>query len=184
MRKIFWFNISTLDGYHETGDAELYPDAAPDLEFHQFATAQLDEADTLLFGRKTYELMAGFWPTPAGPATYAPTAERMNGYPKVVVSATLTAPAWGPATVIRDDVTGQLAKLKEQPGRDIILLGSSTLAASLLDAGLLDEIRIMINPVILGAGHSTLAGARRANLTLAGVREFSSGDVLLTYRPR
>jgi dihydrofolate reductase len=183
VRKLFWFNMSTLDGYHESRDGELFWHDV-DEEFHDFAVAQLDEADTLMFGRKTYQMMAAFWPTPAGEQADPRTAERMNGFAKAVVSRTLTAAGWGPATVISDDVAGQVAALKELPGKDIALLGSSTLAASLLDAGLLDELRTMINPVVLGGGHSSLAGASPADLELADVRQFRSGKVLLTHRPR
>lgn len=183
MRNILWFNAASLDGYHESADAGLDWHHVDD-EFHEFAAAQLDEADTLLFGRKTYEMMAAFWPTPAARSVHAPTAQRMNRLPKVVVSATLAAADWGPVTVISGDMAGQLAKLKQQPGRDIILVGSSALAAGLLDAGLLDELRIMVMPVLLGSGHATAAGAGRKELSLAGVRNFRSGNVLLTYRPR
>ncbi len=146
--------------------------------------AQLDEADTLLFGRKTYLHMAAFWPTPAAIEALPETAARMNGYDKVVVSRTLTSADWAPATLISNDVDAQLAKLKEQPGRDIALIGSSELAGSLVGTGLIDELRLMVNPVVIGSGHPVLAGASRAELELARVRQFASGNVLLTYRPR
>jgi dihydrofolate reductase len=180
VRKIFWFGMQTLDGYHETVDGELFWHNV-DAEFHAFTVAQLDEADTLIFGRKTYEHMARFWPGTDIPEISA-TAERMNRYPKVVVSATLTDAAWGPVTVLGADYATRLAELKEKPGKDIILIGSSELAAGLLDAGLLDELRVMINPVVIGGGHASLAGARRAGLKLTAVRQFGSGNVLLTYQ--
>jgi dihydrofolate reductase len=101
-----------------------------------------------------------------------------------VVSRSLTSPDWAPTTLISDDAPAELTRLKEQPGKDIFLLGSSTLAASLLDAGVLDELRIMVNPVILGTGDTALAGAGRTSLELAQVRQFASGNVLLTYRPQ
>ena len=108
----------------------------------------------------------------------------MNGYDKVVVSRTLTSADWAPATLISNDVDAQLAKLKEQPGRDIALIGSSELAGSLVGTGLIDELRLMVNPVVIGSGHPVLAGAGRAELELAQVRQFASGNVLLTYRPQ
>ena len=110
-------------------------------------------------------------------------AERMNRYPNVVVSRTLAAADWTPSTLIRDDAEAQLARLKGEPGKDIALLGSSTLAAALLAAGLIDELRLMVNPVVLGAGQPALSGTKQKNLKLLGVRQFSSGNVLLTYRP-
>jgi dihydrofolate reductase len=183
MRKIFAFLMVSLDGYHETADGELFWHHVDD-EFHEFAVAQLDEADMLLFGRKTYAGMADFWQSPAASEALPATSARMNGYPKVVVSASLTSADWAPALVISNDVPARLRALKEEPGKDIALIGSSELAASLLDAGLLDEVRIMVNPVVLGAGHPVLAGAGRAELELISRRQFASGNVLLTYQPR
>jgi dihydrofolate reductase len=182
MRKIFWFEMATLDGYHETLESSLDWHTVDD-EFQDFALRQLGEADTLLFGRRTYDLMAAFWPT-AGPAAQPDIAEAMNRLPKVVVTTTLAAAGWAPATIISADVEGELGRLKAKPGADIALIGSSALAASLLSLGLLDELRIMINPVVLGGGRPQLAGADRADLSLTGVREFRSGNVLLTYEPR
>jgi dihydrofolate reductase len=101
---------------------------------------------------------------------------------KVVVSRTLAMAEWGPATVISGTVASEIRRLKQQPGLDIALLGSSALAASLLDDGLLDELRIMLNPVVLGSGRALLAGAQRAQLSLSAVRQFRSGNVLLSYQ--
>jgi len=180
MRMIFAFLMVGVDGYHDTADRDLSWHNV-DAEFHEFAVEQLDEADTLLFGRRTYLHMAEFWPSPAARRVDPATTERMNSYHKVVVSRTLDRAGWAPSTLISDEVPVQLARLKEQPGRHIALLGSSTLAASLLDLGLIDELRIMVNPVVLGAGHPVLAGARHARLSLARRREFRSGNILLTY---
>jgi dihydrofolate reductase len=183
MRKIFWFEMATLDGYHETLESSLDWHTVDD-EFQDFALRQLGEADTLLFGRRTYDLMAAFWPTAAGPGAHGQIAEAMNSLAKVVVSTTMTTASWAPTTIISADVEGELGRLKAKPGADIALIGSSALAASLLSLGLLDELRIMINPVVLGGGRPQLAGADRADLSLTGVREFRSGNVLLTYEPR
>jgi dihydrofolate reductase len=182
MRKIFVFLMATLDGYQETTAGDLFWHNV-DAEFLEFAAAQLDEADALLFGRKTYEHMAAFWPTEAAQHGVPAVASRMNGFDKIVVSRTLTEAAWGPVTILSDDVAAQLAKIKTQPGKDIALIGSSDLAASLLGTGVIDEIRIMVNPVVLGSGHAVLAGAEQTALRLARIRQFGSGNVLLTYRP-
>lgn len=182
MRKIFAFLMVTLDGYHEAADGDLSWHNVDD-EFHDFARAQLREADTLLFGRKTYLGMAQFWQSPVALQVDATTAELMNGCQKIVVSRTLASADWAPSTLISDDAAAQLTKVKEQPGKDILLLGSSALAAGLLDAGILDELRFMVNPVVLGSGHPALAGASRAGLALTAVRQFRSGNVLVTYRP-
>ena len=183
MRTLFAFLMVTADGYHETDGSELFWHNV-DQEFHDFTVAQLDEADTLLFGRRTYQHMAAFWPTPAALELLPETSARMNGYDKVVVSRTLTSADWAPATLISNDVPAQLAKLKKLPGRDIALIGSSELTGSLIGTGLVDELRLMVNPVVLGSGHPVLAGASRAELELARVRQFGSGNVLLTYRAK
>jgi dihydrofolate reductase len=183
MRKIFAFLMVTLDGYHETVDGDLFWHNV-DGEFHEFAAAQLDEADTLLFGRKTYLGMAQFWPSPAALEVDPDTAERMNGYHKIVVSRSLASADWAPSEIISDDVPGRLAALKDRPGKDIALVGSSALVASLLGKGMIDELRVMINPVVLGGGHPALAGADLTGLELLGTRQFASGNVLLTYRER
>ena len=183
MREIFAFLMVTADGYHATTDSELFWHNI-DAEFQEFALAQLDQADTLLFGRVTYQGMAEFWSSPDAFEADPAMTERMNRYPKVVVSRTLAAADWTPSTLIRADAGAQLARLKEEPGKDIALLGSSALAASLLGAGLIDELRLMVNPVVLGGGQPVLTGTERKNLQLLRVRQFGSGNVLLTYRPQ
>ena len=182
MRKIFAFLVTSVDGYHETNDGDLSWHNV-DAEFLDFAVEQLEEADTLLFGRKTYEHMAEFWPTDDGLNSDPAIASRMNGFDKIVVSGSLSEAAWGPVTIISDDVAEQLTKIKEQPGKDIAVLGSSELTASLLRAGVVDEIRIMVSPVALGSGHPVLAGADRTGLELLRFRHFASGNMLLTYVP-
>jgi dihydrofolate reductase len=182
VRKIFVFLMTSLDGYHETSSRELFWHNV-DTEFHEFAAAQLDEADTLLFGRTTYQHMAAFWPSEAGLTADPQVAVKMNSYDKIVVSRTLIDADWTPVTVISHDVPAQLAKIKEQAGKDIALIGSSELAASLLGTGVIDEVRIMVNPVVLGSGRPVLAGADRVGLELLRIRQFASGNVLLTYKP-
>jgi dihydrofolate reductase len=181
-RTIFAFLMATADGYHAAPDGDLSWHNL-DQEFHAFAAAQLESADTLLFGRRTYLHMAEFWPSPAAAQADLLVTKQMNGYHKVVVSRTLASADWGPSTLIRDDIPARLAAIKQQPGSDIALLGSSTLAASLLTDGLLDELRIMVNPVVLGHGQPLLAGADMTRLELVNVRQFAIGNVLLTYQP-
>jgi dihydrofolate reductase len=127
--------------------------------------------------------MADFWSSPAALAVDPAMTERMNRYRKVVVSSTLAAADWTPSTLITDDVAARLKRLKEEQGKDIALLGSSKLAASMLTAGLIDELRLMVNPVVLGSGQQALAGAELRSLQLIGTQQFASGNVLLTYRP-
>jgi dihydrofolate reductase len=183
MRRILAFLVTTVDGYYEGPDQEFdWP--VVDEEFNAFGLEQLEEVDTLLFGRVTYEGMAAYWPTPAAVQDDPRVAAKMNGLPKVVVSRTLDHAGWANTLVLRDDVAGELTRLKRQPGKDIAILGSSDLTVSLLGMGLVDELRIMVHPVVLGAGKSLFRTATgRFGLELVATRPFRSGSVLLCYRP-
>lgn len=157
------FMMTSADGYHaDPGEALDWHNV--DHEFSQFALAQLREAGTLVFGRVTYEGMAAFWPTPAGEQSDSDVAKAMNTTPKIVISRTLAQATWPGTQVISTDPEEELAKLKQQPGKDIVIAGSSTLTAGLLQTGLLDELRIMVNPVILGQGRSLFQGAARTGV--------------------
>ncbi|WP_158566763.1 dihydrofolate reductase family protein [Actinomadura craniellae] len=181
MRKILAFMMVTVDGYHaDTAGTTGWHTV--DAEFGEFAAEQLDEADTLLFGRVTYEMMAAYWPTPEATERDPEVAGRMNSTPKIVVSRTLGTAGWSGTRLVRD--TGELARLKGEPGGDIMILGSSALTVSLLEAGLVDELRIMVSPLALGAGQSAFRNeAGPTSLELLEARAFKSGNVLLSYRP-
>jgi dihydrofolate reductase len=180
MRKLFLFMMTTLDGYVEGEEHDISWHNV-DAEFNAFADRQLDETDTLVFGRRTYEFMAGFWPTRDAMEAAPDTAVRMNTLQKIVFSRQPVVPAWEPATVYGN--IQQLHELKQQPGKSIAVLGSSNLCVSLLEAGLLDEIRIMVNPVAIGTGSALLAGIEISHtFSFTGVRTFKNGNVLLQYK--
>ena len=181
MRKMFSFLMATLDGYYE-GPNQEFDFWVVDDEFNRFSAAQLEEVDALVFGRVTYEGMAAYWPTPAAVEDDPGVAARMNGLPKTVVSRTLDKAEWANTRVV--DAPEALLALKQQPGGEIAILGSSDLTVSLLQLGLVDELRIMVNPVVLGSGKSVFSTAReRIRLKLVGRRDFESGNVLLYYHP-
>jgi dihydrofolate reductase len=183
MRKIVAFLVATVDGYYE-GPNQEFDWPVVDEEFNEFGLHQLEEVDTLLFGRVTYQGMASYWPTPAAQQDDPRVAAKMNGLPKLVVSRTLREADWANTRIIDDDVAGELTKLKQQPGKDIAVFGSSDLTVSLLGLGLVDELRIMVAPVVLGAGRSLFRTApERIHLQLLSTRAFRSGNVLHTYRP-
>jgi dihydrofolate reductase len=128
--------------------------------------------------------MASYWPTPAARQDDPVVAELMNTLPKVVVSTTLTSADWGDTTLVRENVAEEITKLKQQPGKGIAIMGSPTLTHRLIQMGLVDELRILVNPIALGDGHSLFRTARdRLRVELRQIRTFSSGNVLLTYRP-
>lgn len=175
MRKTFLFMMASLDGYFEGQNHDLSWHNV-DQEFVDFADRQLDEADTLVFGRKTYEMMASYWPhEPADDST----ASRMNALHKVVFSHDTVNVDWE-NTEAATDLAAKINELKSQNGKDIAVLGSSHLGKAMLEAGLLDEVRIMINPVFIGEG-STLFEGLSKKLTLTSTRTFKNGNVLLTY---
>jgi dihydrofolate reductase len=188
MRKVVFFMMTTLNGFYERGRWDVDPAGLDwhntDDEFEAFAAEQLGDADTLVFGRVTYEGMTTYWPTPEAIATNPAVAEKMNALPKVVFSRTLEGVGWSNSRLAGSDAAGELRRLREQPGKDILLLASSDLAASLAAAGVIDEYRIMVNPVLVGRGKPVLAGlARDVPLKLLAVRPFGNGNVLLTYAP-
>jgi dihydrofolate reductase len=177
------FIFISLDGFCEGPNGELdWPNV--DAEFNDFAVRQLDEADTLGFGRATYEHMDAYWPTEQAMANDPAIAPRMNDKEKLVFSRTLTDANWSGTTVVRGEAIEHVPELKAVPGKDLLVIGSAHLTATLAQAGVLDELRIMIFPIVLGQGRSLFEDVKnRVPLTLLSVRQFDSGNVLLTYRP-
>jgi len=179
MQKLALFMMTSIDGLHAGREGSIEWHQVDD-EFNRFAMDQIAEFDTIAFGRVTYEGMASWWPTAAARDDDPGIARLMNSTRKVVVSRTLPAADWENTTLMRE--IDELAALKEQPGRGVIVFGSSNLCASLADAGLLDELRIMVAPVLLGTGESLLSGlVSTLKLDLRDVRTFGNGNVLLTY---
>lgn len=183
MRKVFFFMMVSLDGFFEGPQNDISWHVVDD-EFNEFAIQQLDSVGTLLFGRKTYELMASYWPTPVAVHDDPIVAAKMNGTPKLVFSKSLTSVDWQGTRLVKGDAAEEIARLKRQPGKDMIIFGSSDLAGSLLQPGLLDECRIMVAPVVLGGGKALFQGLQHEQkLKLLRTRTFRSGNVLLVYQP-
>jgi dihydrofolate reductase len=173
----------TLDGFFE-GPNHSIDWHNTDAEFNEFAIEQTGAADTLIFGRVTYELMASYWPTPDGIKDDPIIAGMMNKTPKIVVSKTLQKAEWNNTRLIKDHVAEEIAKLKEQPGKEIAVFGSAKLLSTLMKLDLIDEHRIIVNPVVLGSGTPLFQGIDRPiKLRLLKSRTFHSGNVLLTYAP-
>jgi len=177
----------TVDGYFEGPNHDISWHNV-DAEFDVFANDQLGTMGTILFGKRTYDLMVGFWPTK--PASSSKTGQLMNTLPKVVVSHEPFEATWANTTVISSDVLTEIKKLKEEknsggPGGagDIGMFGSNALCVSLMEAGLVDEFRIMTNPVALGVGSPLFTGLTRrmALRRTTPPRSFASGNVLTIY---
>jgi len=143
--------------------------------------AQMAAADTLLLGRRTYEEFAGFWPHQSDDDPFAAT---MNNARMVVVSTTQDAATWQNTTLIRDNVAEAITHLKQQPGTQIGMTGSGTLVRWLLRERLLDELWLMVHPIVVGSGKRLFPeGCGRTPLTLAQSQTFSTGVLSLMYQP-
>lgn len=149
-----------------------------DEAYVQQASDWLDLADGLLLGRRTYEAFARDWPQIAEPD---PFTARMNGLPKYVVSNTLDEGTWAPTTVLRGDITESVAALKARSGREVQVHGSAQLAASLLDAGLADILRLVIAPVVIGQGRRLFTGTTDTGFRMTDHQVTPSGLAVLEY---
>jgi len=180
VRKVVAVELVSLDGVMETPEEWAF--AYSNDEMEQANVSGMAASDALLLGRVTYEHLAAFWPHQPGGT---PIVDYINSVPKLVVSATLEEPLeWNNSTLIKGNVAEEIAKLKRQPGKDITILGSATLVRSLLADDLLDELRLMVHPVILGGGKRLFEErVDREALKLVDLRIFATGVVYLTYRP-
>ena len=172
----------SLDGFFE-GEGHDLSWHNVDSEFSNFAVSQLDEIDTLVFGARTYKMMADFWPTDVGMKADLQTATRMNKLYKIVFSRTLNETTWNNTELHKDDVASVIRDAKSKSGKDIAVFGSSDLCLTLIKEKLLEEMRIMVNPVVLGKGTTLFKGQKNPiKLALNSSREFQSGNILLNYR--
>ncbi len=184
MGKLFLFMNVSLDGYVADRNHDTAVFHHRDHEFEAFQQKEGKGAGTILLGRKTYAIMQQFWPTPIAAQMIPEVAAYMNATPKLVVSHTTFTPEWENTTVISSDVVEQLRRYKAETPDDIIILGSNNLGVTLLQAGLIDEVQLVLNPVVLGGGTSLFAGLPLAtDLVLKETRQFKSGKLLLIYVP-
>ncbi len=175
--------LTSLDGYFEGPNREIDWHNV-DEEFNEFAIDQLNSVDTILFGRVTYELMRRYWPTKQAIENDPIVAGKMNCLEKIVFSRTLDKVEWQNSRLVKENAAAEIARLKEQIGKDMIIFGSSDLATTLIPEGLIDEYRIMVNPIVLGKGKSLFKGLKdRLKLKLMKTQTFRSGNVLLYYQP-
>jgi dihydrofolate reductase len=145
MRKLLFFMAISLDGYFEGPGQDITWHRVDD-EFNDFAIEQINSVDTLLFGRVTYELMASYWPTPDALADDSIVAGLMNSYPKIVFSTSLQDVTWQNTRLVKANAAQEVTRLKQQPGKDLIIFVSSDLAVSPILHGLIDEFHILVNP--------------------------------------
>jgi dihydrofolate reductase len=180
MRKLIMWNIITLDGYFE-GEKSW------DLDFHnsiwgeeleQLSLEQLNSADFLVFGRKTYEGMASYWKTEKGEI-----AELMNKIPKLVFSRTLQSVDWNNSSLVRGNASAEISRLKSEGNSDMFVFGSANLSDTFIKDNLFDEYRIGIAPVIAGKGRPLFSkGLPEKNLSLISSQPLTTGGVVLKYK--
>ena len=191
MRKLYLFVMLSLDGYFEGPNHDLSWHNVDD-EFNKFAIEQLGKTDLFLWGRRTYQLMEGYWPKAAeDPSTFADdreVARLMNNTDKIVFSKTLerveATKDWKVTKLVREYDPNEIRRLKTLEGKEIGV-GGPDLAASFLRDGLIDELRFMVNPIAIGKGTPIFKGLEgRMKLELLDTRRFRSGNTLLSYRPR
>ena len=180
MRRLVMWNLQTLDGCFEGArpwelDFHL---AAWGEELERFCLEQLDNVGAILFGRATYEGMAAHWTKATGVI-----AERMNTLDKVVFSSTLSSADWRNTRLLRGDAAAAVAALKREPGKDLFVFGSARLCDTLSRAGLFDEYRVCLVPVVLGAGSPLWKPGPERRLQLLEARPLATGGVFLRYAP-
>jgi len=180
-RQLIMWNLVTLDGFFE--GAKKW-----DLAFHEYAwgdelaqlsVEQLASADTLVFGRVTYEGMASYWPT-----SDEEVAKTMNSIGKIVFSRTLDKAEWNNTRLVKGKAEDELRALKQRPGKNMFVFGSAELSSSLTRAGLIDEYRLCIVPVVLGSGTPLFkSSSELLKLKLLEARPLRTGGVILRYAP-
>jgi len=179
MRRLIMWNLVSLDGFFEgakSWDLGWHESVWGD-ELERLSIDQLKSADMLLFGRVTYEGMAGYWSSAKGEI-----ADRMNNIRKVVFSRTLEKASWNNTKLVKGNAAEEVAKLKEQNGKDLFIFGSANLSSTLMRHHLIDEYRLCLAPIVLGAGTPLFkASPETMKLKLIEARPLKSGGVILRY---
>lgn len=180
MRKIVAGLFVSIDGVFESPNEWVFPYFND--EVGQVVGSQMEAADTILLGRRTFEEFAAYWLDKT--AKDDPFADYINNTPKLVVSNNLKSVEWRNSSVISGDVAAELTKLKQGPGKNIGITGSGTLVRSLLRDGLLDELNLLLFPIVVGRGKRLFEDwADRAPLKLADSQALKTGVMSLTYEP-
>jgi dihydrofolate reductase len=182
MRKVNVFDNVSLDGFFTDAKGDMSWAHKQDEEWNAFASANASGNGELLFGRVTYDMMAAFWPTPQAAKMLPKVAAGMNAMRKTVFSRTLDTVAWQNTVLMKGDLVTEVRRLKQQPGPDIVILGSGSIVSQLTQARLIDEYQLVLNPIVVGRGRSlfeTVVGT--LNLTLTKTQSFRNGNVVLWY---
>jgi dihydrofolate reductase len=186
MRNVIVSLFVSLDGVMEDpGGAEKSEYGGWTWPYHndeigKFKFEELFASDALVLGRVTYEGFAAAWPSRTDEAGFA---QRMNSIPKYVASTTLKEAGWNNSTLINADVEGEVSRLKQQPGQDILIFGSGAVIRTLMKHDLVDEYRFLIYPIVVGIGKRVFGPENHRALKLLETRSFKTGVVLVRYKP-
>lgn len=181
MRKIVAGLFISLDGVYESPEEWHFPYFND--EMGGAVGAQMADSDSMLLGRVTYEEFASYWPSQTSDGEAGEMADFMNDTPKYVVSGTLQDAGWKNTTLIDgNNAVEELTSLKQQPGKDISVTGSGTLVRTLLRDGLLDELRLLVHPIVVGHGKRLFDEGEQVLLKLTDSTTFSTGVLALTYQ--
>lgn len=184
MRKAIMFNMITLDGYFEGTQKWDIAWHRVDDEFNEFSTNQLTNAGGLIFGRVTYQGMASYWPSAAAVNDDPKVAELMNSIKKYVFSKSLEQVDWKNTQIVKGNAAEELKKLKQQAGKDLFIFGSAELCATFTKNHLIDEYRLIVAPIVLGAGNPLFKNhSEYLKLKLIDTKACHNGNVLLYYKP-
>ena len=182
MRRLIIFNQLSLDGFFADANGDMSWAHKHDAEWNAFAGENASGNGELLFGRVTYQMMESFWPTPAAAEMNAAVAAGMNRMPKIVFSRSLDKVSWNNTRLFKGNLVEEVARLKKEPGGDLVIMGSGSLCGPLVGAGLVDELQLAVNPVVLGKGRSLFTGADKpVTFKLNKTRRFENGNVFLVY---
>ncbi len=184
MRKVVMLNWVSMDGMFAGPNGEIdWVIHDPEVDKAAHGTGQ---ADTILFGRLTYQMFENVWPKvaldPNAPKEAKRTADEVNSMNKVVFSKTLKQVTWDKSKLLRGNPAEEVSKLKQGNGSDMMIFGSGTIVQQLSDAGLIDDYVLILTPIVLGAGKPLFKDVKKLNLQPVDAKDFASGNVLLHYR--
>jgi dihydrofolate reductase len=183
MRRLIVFNNISLDGYFTDANSDMsWAHQNADDEWNKFTAENASGGGLLLFGRKTYDLMASFWPTKQAYETMPTVAEAMNNLPKVVFSRTMHKPGWNNTKLVKDNIAEEVSTMKNEPGPDMVIMGSGSIVSQLTEAKLIDTYQLVVHPIVLGSGRTLFERLNeKLRLKRTGSRTFKNGNVFLTY---
>ncbi|WP_409271729.1 dihydrofolate reductase family protein [Neobacillus sp. SCS-31] len=177
MRKLIAQELVSLDGFFSGANGEIDWHIVDD-EYTEYALDLLNSVSMLLFGRVTYQLMASYWPNESNEI-----AHKMNSLQKIVFSKTLESVVWKNTKIVSDSYIDEIQTLKQQPGKDLLILGSAELVSFLLNKGLIDELHLTVVPIVLGSGKPLFREMQnRMKITLFKSKTLGCGSVQLFYQ--